>query len=554
MSKLISTEFQSFLEMFPRHITDTQSFVEACTVAFPLMTGILKTGLFEFTVESELNPSPVVYSVYASSHGIGEGEFIKEFELESTGKVSFDFKPVHGYKFTFDDEKNMEFFAMLLFWNFEKVLISEINYQNSFKDPLTLIGNERALNRFGMMLTQQHMLSYYDMLFCNCMNFKYINQKVTPRVGDVVLKKYAQTIQSFIKDDGIVVRMGGDNFCILIKKERSQEIVEFLKNVSVVVPNVQSGKEDSMDISVWGGLYEIQIEDNLSDALKFSNCALNYSRRNKCNGIVIFSNEMFETQMHQQTVSWEFPVALQKQEFLVYYQPKVNVKTKTLCGCEALVRWERNGNVLPPMKFIPQLESDGSICNLDFFVFNKVCMDIRKWLDMGLSVPRVSANFSRHHLRNRYLAEDILDIIEKNHIDPSYIEIELTEMSGYEDFDALNIFVEKLHQKGILTSFDDFGKGYSSLNMIKNLKVDIIKIDKSFVDSISDAKSNNEVVIRNVVRMIHDLNMEVVAEGVETETQVEYLKAMDCLMVQGFLYDKALPEDEFIERLRQVNY
>jgi EAL domain-containing protein (putative c-di-GMP-specific phosphodiesterase class I) len=211
------------------------------------------------------------------------------------------------------------------------------------------------------------------------------------------------------------------------------------------------------------------------------------------------------------------------------------------------------------------LEREGTICALDFYVLNKVCEDINAWLSKGITPVRISTNFSRLHMHNPKLAEDIFNVIKRQGVDPSYIEIELTESIGYDDFGALEKFVSALHNYGIKTSIDDFGTGYSSLNLLSELHVDVIKLDKSFVtppsqaEDESDASYNkrlksNYIVIKTIINMAVELGLEVICEGVETKEQANMLENLGCHMAQGFLYDKPIPHDEFESRLTNGDY
>ncbi len=174
-----------------------------------------------------------------------------------------------------------------------------------------------------------------------------------------------------------------------------------------------------------------------------------------------------------------------------------------------------------------------------------VCRDLRKWLDSGLESVRTSVNFSKLHLHNRQLSEDVLKIINHYQLDGRYVEIEITETSGYEDFSTLNAFVNDMKAHGIHTSLDDFGTGYSSLNLLKDLNVDIIKLDRSFLMNIENHNKADKIIVETIVHMVKELNMQVVAEGVETSGQAEYLRSINCHLAQGYLFDKPLPHDEF---------
>lgn len=266
-----------------------------------------------------------------------------------------------------------------------------------------------------------------------------------------------------------------------------------------------------------------------------------------------FEPEMLNRTIKANTISTMFPDAIRNEEFVVYYQPKVSLSDNKLCGCEALTRWVKDGNIVSPADFIPVLEREGTICKLDFYVLDKACADIKRWLETGLNPVRVSTNFSKLHLHNKDFAEEIISIINKHGVDPAYVEVELTESSGYEDYEALAEFVRKMKSYGVSTSIDDFGTGYSSLNLLKDLDVDIIKLDKSFLDNLGDEKKTDEVVIRHIVNMVNELDMQVVAEGVETNAQADLLQGFSCSMAQGYLFDKPLPCAEFEKRMKSDN-
>ena len=260
---------------------------------------------------------------------------------------------------------------------------------------------------------------------------------------------------------------------------------------------------------------------------------------------------MMERMLKDKEISAIFPMAIKKEQFEVYYQPKVNILDQTICGCEALVRWNRNGRLISPMEFIPVLEKEGTICALDFYVLERVCIAIKSWIQRGIKPVRVSTNFSKIHLKNPMLADKIFEVIEKYDIDPQYIEIELTEMSGYDNYDNLAMFIKNMRERGVHTSIDDFGTGYSSLNLLTDLDVDTVKLDKSYSIRLDNNEAKTKILIRNIVNMVHDLGFKVIAEGVETPEQADFLREIGCSTVQGYLYDKPLPLAEFEERLKK---
>ena len=422
-------------------------------------------------------------------------------------------------------------------------------------DRQTGVPNTDCFIKYGNILAAQGRLSDYAAAYINIKNFKYVNKTFGSRQGDILLKNFSQAMAAFVKDDGMFARLGGDNFILFIRKGRITDLRTFTDALSF---EMGEGEEKQIyDLRLRMGIYEVGADDAMSDVMNKTTVAYNAAKMDLRQDVVFFSPVLLDAAIHKRTVSTLFPKALENREFVVYYQPKIRLSDNSLCGCEALSRWIRDGRVVPPMEYIPVLEGEGTICRLAFYIFELVCMDIKRWLEMGIEPVRVSVNFSKIHLYNNRLAEQIMGIVKKYGIDTKYIEVELTEMTGAEDFCALNSFVEKMKQNGISTSIDDFGTGYSSLNLLKDLDVDIIKLDKSFFSNIHSEDggiSTDRIVVKNIVSMVNELNMNAISEGVETTAQAVFLRDVKCSMAQGFLFDKPLPRDEYESRLYNRDY
>lgn len=334
---------------------------------------------------------------------------------------------------------------------------------------------------------------------------------------------------------------------LLAKKERMGILLEQIDCMQVTVPYENGTK--TFDLRSRIGVYDMRAGQSMGEGLNAASTAMHAAKMSGKADRFCFDDQMVENALRQKEVSQMFPKALADREFVVYYQPKVTLADNQLCGCEALVRWFRDGAMVPPMDFIPVLEREGSVCKLDFYVLEQVCRDVRDWKAKGIEPVRISVNFSKVHLQNPHLAEEILAVLQKYEIPPKYIEVELTEMSGYESYETLLNFVRAMRANGVSTSIDDFGTGYSSLNLLKDLNVDIIKLDKSFLSSLENHRKNDVIVIKNIIKMVNELDMEVIAEGVETVKQAEFLRGMHCCMAQGFLFDRPLPHDDFEKRL-----
>ena len=416
------------------------------------------------------------------------------------------------------------------------------------KDSLTCADNFEYFQRICGKLVKKGHFANYTCVFCNIKDFRFYNSKFGYKTGDQVLIDLAQHIKSFLVKGEYFCRDGGDSFSLLIFSEREDQFISHMKDISLDI----LGRENM--IEVYCGLYSIRKDDVPGDAFASCTLALSTARENTSEAFIRYDPQMFTEMDSRMDTLYLCNQGLKNGEFIVYYQPKVNIETNTLCGCEALVRWLHDGKLIPPVKFIGLLEEKGNINALDFYVFRRVCSDISEWLKKGIEPVRVSSNFSKLHLKDPHFADKIMNVINEYGIDPKYVEIELTESSAYDDFKSLAEFVKNMKEQGIFTSMDDFGTGYSSLSMLRDLDVDIIKIDKSFIDDLEKADNPNKKMIGNIVRMIHDLDREVICEGIETKEQVEFLKKINCFAAQGYLYDTPLPHDEFEKRLNDPVY
>ncbi len=263
---------------------------------------------------------------------------------------------------------------------------------------------------------------------------------------------------------------------------------------------------------------------------------------------VFWDEDMLQKQEETRQIEKQFLRAITNEEFLVYYQPKVGLKDYTVVGAEALCRWNNGGTIMPPIRFIPILEQSHAICDLDFYMLEHVCMDIQRWLKAGKKVVKTSVNFSRRHMQNKDLVEHILRVIDKYEVPHEYIEIELTETTTDVEFRDLRAVVSGLQVHGVSTAVDDFGVGYSSINLIRELPWDVLKIDKSLLPKEEDS-SEKTLLFKYLVAMAQNLGLECIVEGVETLEQVKMLKESHCYLAQGFYFDRPLPVDEFETRL-----
>lgn len=524
----------------------------------PLIAEDIKLG--KMIVEFVSPPTPVESTgreesmiVYVSPKGVDTEELKYDFPTGNGGGVHFSVNAVKGHTWDADEKEDIYFLCRMLMMICGRARLSDIMAQSVSRDMETGLINSNGYVMTGNCMFREGVLHNYTAMYLNLRNFKYVNKQIGNQNANEVIKAYAIALAKNIKEGEVAARLGGDNFALLIRKERKNDILKLLEGITVEI--TLGGMVHSFLIESRIGMYDIQPGENMHPVMNCISLAINAARKSKGRSVVEFNQEILEKINHEQEISADFPKAIENREFMVYYQPKVDLDTCELCGGEALVRWIKNGKVVPPADFIPLFERDGSVCRLDFYVLDQVCRDIKAWKQQGIEPVTISVNFSKTHLHNPRVAEEILAVIGAYGIESKYIEIELTEMSDYSDYLALKTLVSKMKSHGIKTSIDDFGTGFSSLNLLTDFMFDIVKLDKSFLDNIEKHNSGtDEIVVRNIVKMVSELKMKAIAEGVETEEQARFLKNIDCRLVQGYLFDKPLPVEDFVERLQNRKY
>lgn len=388
----------------------------------------------------------------------------------------------------------------------------------------------------------------------NLRHFSLINHQIGRAAGDLAMRNFFSLVQETGGEGCIAARMGGDNFLLLCDEKNRMAVEKVLLGAPVVF---DSNTSERVVISATAGAMIIPEHFEFSEANdimdKVTSTFQDASRNNV--EILYCDDDMMAEKERIMRIQQLFPIALEREEFLVYYQPKIDVFGNVLAGAEALCRWYHGGKIVPPLEFIPVLERNFDICKLDFYMLDHVCQDIRRWLDEGKEVVRVSVNLSRKHMMDADLYNRIVEIVDRNNVPHKYIEIELTETTTDVEFRDLKRVVNGLQSSGIFTSVDDFGIGYSSLNLIREIPWNVLKVDKSFLPTESENEmSRSSVMFKHVVAMAHELGLECVAEGVETKEQISLLKKNSCNIAQGFYFDRPLPVEDFEKRLEVRRY
>jgi EAL domain-containing protein (putative c-di-GMP-specific phosphodiesterase class I)/GGDEF domain-containing protein len=416
--------------------------------------------------------------------------------------------------------------------------------------------NHRAYVRFLEKLSAADELGGMVAAQFNLCRFNLINQDIGRHYGDIVMMNYYKLVDATVSPSGgTVCRLGGDNFVTVFKKEHLSTVLEIFDGVPV---SYDEAGTKHITVSARSGLYEIpedfiwEGEGTVMDKIIF---ASNAAKRSSETRIIFYDARMINMRNKMMRVQSLFPEALRSGEFRPFYQPKVDISTGLIVGAEALCRWFHDGKLIPPNDFIPIFEQNTDICKLDMYMLEAVCRDIRRWLDSGRNAVRISVNFSRKNLVDIELTSHIIAILEKYSIPHDLIEIELTETTTDVEFRDLKRIVSSLQLAGICTSVDDFGMGYSSLNLIREIPWNVLKIDRCFLPAENDGDSSvTSLMYRYVISMARAIGLECITEGVETMKQIEVLRDNNCMIAQGFFFDKPLPVEEFENRLDMMYY
>lgn len=378
-------------------------------------------------------------------------------------------------------------------------------------------------------------------------DFHYINTECGYDVGDSVLCDIADFLRMFLPNMVMCCRSHSDHFIALVCIEdiNSDRVLSEVSRLKNVLKDIISKQAKGISPNLNVGIYFLHDDTNIVAAVDKANIARRTCKGNYNLPCVVYSEHLMDIKENSAKILPIFDDSFRNEAIRVYLQPKISSETKKVVGAEALSRLiDSHGDVIPPSKFIAALEKTGKIVELDFYVLTFVCKLIRKWMDQGIEPITISFNLSRIHFYSADLVDEICKLVEKYNVPPQYIEIEVTESVFFEASEMIVDKVEKLRDYGFKVSVDDFGTGYSSLSLIGMLPVDVVKLDKSFVkESLRSARGNE--LMKGIIKILTDIHLEIVCEGVETEEEESMISSFGCDEIQGYLYDKPIPTDEF---------
>lgn len=420
----------------------------------------------------------------------------------------------------------------------------------AYTDPLLHCNN---LNKFKL-LVEDKLKNYKSGLYMvrvDVDNFKMINDMYGYTEGDFILFKMEKLISKILTKEDLYCHESGDNFMCLLMCNSDEEVlkmgVEFRARLREEL--IQADKQYKVNVTT--GVYKVPANEKdiglIMDraTMAHQDAKAMESERKFC----FYTETMRENAINEKEIENVMYEALNSGQFKAYLQSKVDINTGKMVGAEALVRWIKDGKIIPPNEFLPLFEKNGFIVNIDLFVLEEVCKMQREWISMGLTPLPISVNQSKALVYSEGYVERLESIINKYNLPPHLVELELLETIIHEDIENFSKICKELRLKGFLICIDDFGSGYSSFNLLKDIEADVLKVDRGFLTDAEDSK-RVEFVLSNIISLAKGLDMSVVVEGVETIEQVNLLKELSCYVAQGFYYAKPMPKEKYEEQLK----
>ncbi|MCQ2524522.1 MAG: bifunctional diguanylate cyclase/phosphodiesterase [Lachnospiraceae bacterium] len=512
---------------------------------------VAQVDFFVLNAKTILTPDGIVSSttILETGEPTEAQPFVWNGRTVEEGRCENHFYPVKDHVFSEQETYYLDALGLLLFNVETKIRLFTLLDNSLNTDLITGIPNTFKFHSFVDEIIDAGRAGQYNAYFFNIKNFKYVNKMANRETGDECIRQYATKVDAMLEDDEIVARLGGDNFIAFVKRSRNKFFLDGISGVHIFIDTTMGPKAVVLGSRV--GIYEVP--DTIrksSEVMMPISVALASAKEIDHKDYVYYSDEMSRIILNSQRVLVNFQESLANNEFRIFLQPKIDLSSGRVCGAEALSRWIHDGEVIAPSEFIPPLEKDGTICRLDYEMLRQTCETLEHWTSLGVEPVKLSINLSRWHLHDHQTFNNIVSIVSGFEFKPEYLEFEITETVDDKEYENLSVLLRNLRNLGYTTSIDDFGTGYSSITMLKDYNLDVLKLDRSFIAQIGDESEGNKdrVLVSNVVNMAKELNMKVLAEGVETEAQKNFLESINCDMVQGFFYSKPIPITDFENR------
>ena len=432
---------------------------------------------------------------------------------------------------------------------YQEALEHQANY-----DALTGLPNRNLLHdRLKQAVFAQRDVHPVAVVFIDLDHFKFVNDSLGHSLGDKLLSTVAERLQSIVRDGDTVARLGGDEFVLILNNQTQGDVIfRAMQRILAKVgePITIGGQELYITCSAGVSVYP-QDGPDVESLLKNADVAMYRAKEHGRNNFQFYTAEMNAVANERLALEHSLRKALDRNELLLHYQPKISLETGAVVGAEALVRWQHpEWGLVAPKRFIPVAEETGLIVPIGEWVLRTACAQNQAWRALGLPPVVVSVNMSARQFRQDRLVKTVGQILAETGLCAEHLEIELTESMVMHDAEAAIRILRGLKSLGIALSVDDFGTGYSSLSYLRRLPLDTLKIDQSFVRDIADAsEGDGGLLAQAIISLGHSLKLKITAEGVENDLQLDFLRAHGCDEVQGYYFSKPVPADDFARML-----
>jgi len=528
-------------------VTDSKGTIESINPAFTTTTGYSLeevVGKTPALLKSPRQPAAFYKNMWQIliKDGHWQGEI---WNQNKNGDIFPQWLSINATK---DDEGKTTHYVALYTDISEIKLAEDRLFHIAHHDALTGLPNRTLFqDRLSLAITQaKRNKSMVAVMFLDLDHFKRINDTLGHDLGDQLLQTMAARIQSCVREGDSVARMGGDEFTVILPniKQMENAMAVAQKIIAAMTSPFTLGKNElRCSTSIGIALYPKDGED-INTLIKCADTAMYSTKKSGRNGFHFYTEDMNLLVQEHLAIENGLRKALAKPEFFLCYQPQVDLKTGKIVGTEALIRWRRkNGEVVDPAQFIPVAEECGLIVPIGEWVLITACTQAKAWLDAGLPPIRMAVNISARQFQQKGLVEMVTNTLRATGLPPHLLEVEITESLLMENIEETRNKLDLLHDMGISLALDDFGTGYSSLSYLKRLPIHIVKIDRSFIMDTPHDLDDVEIT-RAIISMSHNLNLKVVAEGIETEAQNNFLQQAGCDFGQGYLHCKPVVAEE----------
>lgn len=533
-------------------ITDPAGYIVQANEAFSRVSGYAVTDVLDqlpnmLTVDEQQEAHLRYVLKQLHQHSTWEGEvWLKRRNGEH-------YPAWVGITAVFDDEGDLASYVCFFSDISERKASEQRIHRLAYYDALTHLPNRTLFqDRLHTALqSAERQKSWVVLMFLDLDRFKPINDSLGHAAGDRMLKEMAIRLLGCVAEDDTVARMGGDEFTLLLQPGASRELalnraIHVAEQIlaSLVKPFVLEGREFFVTASI-GIALSPQDGNELSQLMKNADTAMYHAKERGKNNFQFYQADMNASALERLELESDLRHALEQDEFVLYYQPQFSGDGKRLTGAEALLRWRhpRRG-LVPPGDFIPVLEELGLVVDVGDWVLSEACRQLKTWHQNKVRVPKVSVNISARQFSDGQLGTRIATILKDTGLPPACLELELTESILMREVNEAMQILASLKNLGLSIAVDDFGTGYSSLNYLKQFPIDVLKIDRTFVDGLPSGEQDAQIA-RAIIAMAHSLNLAVIAEGVETHEQLDFLREHGCDEVQGYLFGRPMPANRF---------